>query len=73
MKDQISIFSTFRGQIEQGSKPELLDYGLKMAKGESIAIFDADFVPDTQFYSKRWEAGSKGRIGSDSLDAFERV
>lgn len=32
-----------------GYKAGALDYGLKFARGEFIAIFDADFVPDPQF------------------------
>lgn len=32
-----------------GFKAGALDYGLKTAKGELIAIFDADFIPDPEF------------------------
>ncbi len=32
-----------------GFKAGALDYGLKSAKGEFIAIFDADFMPSTEF------------------------
>lgn len=33
----------------KGYKAGALDYGLKLAKGEFIAIFDADFLPRTEF------------------------
>lgn len=32
-----------------GFKAGALDYGLKIAKGELIAIFDADFIPNPEF------------------------
>lgn len=35
-----------------GFKAGALDYGLKMAKGEFIVIFDADFIPDPNFLLK---------------------
>jgi cellulose synthase/poly-beta-1,6-N-acetylglucosamine synthase-like glycosyltransferase len=36
----------------QGFKAGALAYGLKICKGEFIAIFDADFVPPTDFLQK---------------------
>ena len=35
-----------------GFKAGALEYGLKQAKGEFIAIFDADFIPDRNFLLK---------------------
>ncbi|MCF8368832.1 MAG: glycosyltransferase family 2 protein [Bacteroidales bacterium] len=35
-----------------GFKAGALDYGLKRAKGDFIAIFDADFIPDPDFLLK---------------------
>ena len=35
-----------------GFKAGALEYGLKMAKGEFIVIFDADFIPDPDFLLK---------------------
>lgn len=32
-----------------GYKAGALDYGLKLAKGELVAIFDADFIPQPEF------------------------
>ncbi|HEX2674592.1 MAG TPA: glycosyltransferase, partial [Polyangiaceae bacterium] len=32
-----------------GYKAGALDYGLKLAKGELIAVFDADFIPQSSF------------------------
>lgn len=38
-----------RRPTRAGYKAGALDYGLKIAKGELIAIFDADFVPQPEF------------------------
>ena len=38
-----------RREDRKGYKAGALDYGLKTAKGELIAIFDADFVPQPSF------------------------
>ncbi|MFT6152331.1 MAG: cellulose synthase/poly-beta-1,6-N-acetylglucosamine synthase-like glycosyltransferase, partial [Flavobacteriales bacterium] len=35
-----------------GFKAGALDYGMKLCKGEFIAIFDADFVPEKDFLLK---------------------
>ena len=42
-------FQHIRREDRTGYKAGALDYGLKFAKGEFIVIFDADFVPDSQF------------------------
>ncbi len=42
-------FQHIRRSDRTGYKAGALDYGLKLAKGEFVAIFDADFVPDPQF------------------------
>ncbi len=41
-----------RRESRQGFKAGALAYGLKICKGEFIAIFDADFVPPTDFLQK---------------------
>ncbi|MCT4579815.1 MAG: glycosyltransferase [Flavobacteriales bacterium] len=41
-----------RREDRKGFKAGALDYGLKQCKGEFIAIFDADFVPDSDFLMK---------------------
>ncbi len=38
-----------RREDRTGYKAGALDYGLKTAKGEFVAIFDADFMPSTEF------------------------
>ena len=42
-------FTHLRRHDRSGFKAGALGYGLKLAKGELIAIFDADFVPDPKF------------------------
>lgn len=44
--------SHIRRPERKGFKAGALEYGLQRAKGEYIAIFDADFVPDTDFLLK---------------------
>lgn len=41
-----------RRPIREGFKAGALKYGLEFAKGEFVAIFDADFVPKTDFLVK---------------------
>lgn len=41
-----------RRENRQGFKAGALAYGLKICKGEFIAIFDADFIPPTDFLQK---------------------
>ena len=41
-----------RRPIREGFKAGALKYGLEFAKGEFVAIFDADFVPKTDFLIK---------------------
>ncbi|SFE08909.1 cellulose synthase family protein [Spirosoma endophyticum] len=41
-----------RRPVRTGFKAGALAYGLEFAKGEFIAIFDADFVPDPEFLIK---------------------
>ncbi len=38
--------------IRKGFKAGALEYGLERSKGEFLAIFDADFVPGTDFFRK---------------------
>src|SRR5688572_12397606 len=38
-----------RRPTREGYKAGALEFGLKSAKGELVAIFDADFVPNTDF------------------------
>ena len=46
-----------------GFKAGALDYGLKMAKGEFIVIFDADFIPDQDFLLKTIPYFEDDKIG----------
>lgn len=46
-----------------GFKAGALDYGLKVAKGEFITIFDADFIPDKDFLIKTIPYFSDDKIG----------
>jgi len=46
-----------------GFKAGALKYGLEFAKGEFIAIFDADFVPDKDFLLKTLKAFENEKIG----------
>jgi len=41
--------SYIRRSDRHGYKAGALDYGLKLAKGELVAIFDADFIPQPNF------------------------
>ena len=46
-----------------GFKAGALDYGLKSAKGELIAIFDADFIPDPEFLNNTVSYFQDKKIG----------
>ena len=46
-----------------GFKAGALAYGMEMAKGEFIAIFDADFIPDKDFLLKTIPYFENGKIG----------
>jgi cellulose synthase/poly-beta-1,6-N-acetylglucosamine synthase-like glycosyltransferase len=46
-----------------GFKAGALDYGLKHATGELIAVFDADFIPDPDFLDKTISYFSDENIG----------
>lgn len=47
-----------------GFKAGALDHGLKLAKGEFIAIFDADFIPDPGFLKNTLHIFSDPTIGA---------
>jgi len=47
----------------QGFKAGALKEGLEMAKGEFIAVFDADFVPDPDFLMKTIPYFSQSEVG----------
>ncbi len=47
----------------QGFKAGALENGLKTAKGEFIAIFDADFVPEPDFLQKAIHHFTDPRVG----------
>lgn len=47
-----------------GFKAGALEDGLKLAKGEFIAIFDADFIPEEDFLSKTLPYFSDQKIGA---------
>ena len=46
-----------------GFKAGALDYGLKLCTGEYIAIFDADFIPDSEFLLKTIPHFDENNIG----------
>ncbi len=46
-----------------GFKAGALDYGLKTAKGEFVAIFDADFLPDVDFLMDAMPYFSHEKVG----------
>lgn len=52
LQDQGFQFHQVRRPNRQGFKAGALDYGLQQAKGDYIAIFDADFVPNPDFLKK---------------------
>jgi cellulose synthase/poly-beta-1,6-N-acetylglucosamine synthase-like glycosyltransferase len=56
-------FQHIRRADRSGFKAGALDYGLKIAKGEFIAIFDADFVPDAQFLQQTLGSFSDPKVG----------
>jgi cellulose synthase/poly-beta-1,6-N-acetylglucosamine synthase-like glycosyltransferase len=47
-KENVNI-TVVRRSERKGYKAGALQYGLSLCKGELIAIFDADFIPDPQF------------------------
>lgn len=52
LKDAGINIALIRREKREGFKAGALDYGLKSAKGEFIAIFDADFIPEPDFLKK---------------------
>jgi cellulose synthase/poly-beta-1,6-N-acetylglucosamine synthase-like glycosyltransferase len=51
-----------------GYKAGALDNGLKVAKGELVAVFDADFLPQPDFLRTSWPLRRpEGRHGADAL------
>ncbi len=51
-------------EARTGYKAGALDHGLKLAKGEFIAIFDADFIPDENFLTDTLHFFSDSSIGA---------
>jgi cellulose synthase/poly-beta-1,6-N-acetylglucosamine synthase-like glycosyltransferase len=47
-KQNVNV-TVVRRSERKGYKAGALQYGLSLCKGELIAIFDADFIPDPQF------------------------
>ena len=47
-----------------GYKAGALDHGLRLAKGEFIAIFDADFIPDANFLNNTLHIFSDPTVGA---------
>jgi cellulose synthase/poly-beta-1,6-N-acetylglucosamine synthase-like glycosyltransferase len=47
-----------------GFKAGALDHGLKLAKGEFIAIFDADFIPDPDFLKNTLPVFREASVGA---------
>ncbi len=52
-----------RREDRTGYKAGALDYGLKTAKGEFVAIFDADFMPSTEFLMDALPYFSSEKVG----------
>ena len=52
-----------RRPVRKGYKAGALDYGLKQAKGEFIAIFDADFIPTKDFLIRMMPHFNADNIG----------
>ncbi|MCU0419359.1 MAG: glycosyltransferase family 2 protein [Cyclobacteriaceae bacterium] len=50
-------------QAREGFKAGALDYGFRCARGEFIAIFDADFVPPPDFLQRTLPYFAHARIG----------
>ncbi len=55
--------SHIRREDRSGFKAGALNYGLKTAKGELIAIFDADFVPEPDFLIRTVPWFNDGKTG----------
>ena len=67
-----STSRTCAGRSRHGYKAGALDYGLQSAKGELIAIFDADFVPPPDFLRHGGALPTREhRHGADSLGSHE--
>jgi cellulose synthase/poly-beta-1,6-N-acetylglucosamine synthase-like glycosyltransferase len=62
MQNGVSIHHIRRAD-RSGFKAGALQYGLEKAKGEFVAIFDADFVPCTEFLLKSLPRFTNQRIG----------
>ena len=58
-----SIFITSIVPIETALRPEPSENGLRSAKGDFIAIFDADFVPEPDFLQKAIHYFTDPKIG----------
>lgn len=56
-------FQLIRRENREGFKAGALAYGLKQAKGEFVAIFDADFVPSPDFLRKTIPHFSNPKVG----------
>jgi cellulose synthase/poly-beta-1,6-N-acetylglucosamine synthase-like glycosyltransferase len=61
-KEGFDICQIRRGSRE-GFKAGALKYGLQMAKGKFVAIFDADFVPQKNFLKKTLSYFSDEKVG----------
>lgn len=62
-KDEGFDICHIRRKDRKGFKAGALKEGLKLAKGELIAIFDADFVPKTDFLKKTLKYFTNPQIG----------
>ncbi len=52
MKDEAACFKLIRREDRVGFKAGALNYGMNLAQGELFAIFDADFIPNSDFLLK---------------------
>lgn len=59
----LAHFQHIRRPNREGFKAGALAYGLQQAKGEFIAIFDADFLPDSQFLLQTIPHFQDNRVG----------
>lgn len=57
-------FKLIHREHRVGFKAGALDHGLKLAKGEFIAIFDADFIPDPDFLNSTLHLFSAPSVGA---------
>ena len=63
LKESDFNFQHIQRKERSGFKAGALDYGLKLSSGDYIAIFDADFIPDSEFLLKTIAHFDEDNIG----------